>query len=182
MDEIEDLIQRTEGLRDQVETMQQMLQQLTGQIRGHLESLRFMHAGIRNEAEEESIHDAPTLLLTDLRADDPQTGPSGNGSHQNRRTLPRRKGHPVPVMISRPHVKAEPVQGWVIDRSPERLCLVADEELAVGALVNVRPVHNFANLNWYPIEIHNCRPERDIWILGCQFVRKISSSDLRLFS
>jgi hypothetical protein len=181
MNEFADLIQRTQGLRDQVETMQQMLQQLSGQIQVHLDSLHSQHANLRNEMEA-SLHEAPTLLLTDLRADDPEIGPATNGSEHNRRTIPRRKGHPVPVLISHPHAKAEPVQGWVIDRSPDGLCLVADEAMTVGALVNVRPVHNFANLTWYPIEIRNCRPEREIWILGCQFVRKLSWNDLRLFS
>jgi hypothetical protein len=180
MDEIEDLIQRTEGLRDQVQTMQEMLQQLAGQLQAHLAALQSQHAAIRTEVEG-GIHEAPTVLLTDLRAHDPESGPATNGD-PNRRTVPRRKGQPVPVLISYPHEKAEPVQGWVIDRSPDGLCLVADEALTVGALVNVRPTHNFANLTWYPVEVRNCRPERDIWILGCQFVRKLSWNDLRLFS
>jgi hypothetical protein len=181
MDEIEELIQRTEALHDQVETMQQMLQQMAGQIRTHLEVLRRKQGDIRKE-EEMSIHDAPTLLLSELRADDPEAGPGGNGSDSNRRHIPRHKGNPVPVLISQPQREVEPVQGWVIDRSPDGLCLVADEALDVGALVNVRPVHHRANPNWYPIEVWNCRPERDIWILGCQFVRKLSWGDLRLFS
>jgi hypothetical protein len=180
MDQLEDLIQRTEGLRAQVEMMQQMLTQLAGQVQSHLKCLRGENDG--TPEPQPSIHEAPTLLLTDLRTEDPETGPGATGPDHNRRTVPRRKGNPVPVLISHPHANGQPVQGWVIDRSPEGLSVVADEALTVGALLNIRPVHNFANLNWFPVEVRNCRPEREIWILGCQFVRKLSWNDLRLFS
>ena len=181
MHELESLIQQTEGLRDQVETMQQMLQQLAGQVRAHQDTLRVKLIQVTPE-EEDDIHQAPTLLLSELRAPDPETGPGGTAGDQNRRHIPRRKGHPVPVLISQPQTRAEPVQGWVIDRSPEGLCVVADEEVSVGAVLNIRPVHHFAQLNWYPVEVRNCRPERAIWILGCQFTQKLSWNDLRLFS
>jgi hypothetical protein len=114
-----------------------------------------------------------------------------------RRTTPRRQGNLVSVTIicpaSRPTSvppEASPVasapgassmHGWVLNRSGGGLCLLVDEEIAPGTVLTVTPHLGPATFEWIQVEVKSCRPERQSWLLGCQFLQKLSWDDLRPF-
>jgi hypothetical protein len=70
----------------------------------------------------------------------------------------------------------------LINRSPNGWCLVGDQPVAVGTVLSVQPAQSQANLRWFPVEVHDCRPEQGMWIVDCQFVQLLSPADLSLFT
>ncbi len=172
MSTLQELIQRTEWLQHQVEEQQQTLDRLHGEL-------------VRHREELSARLDEPSHLPAVISAADAEPEPittADQDAESNRRSLPRRRGNPVPILIRRSATDAEPIAGWVIDRSPEGLCVLADREANVGALLSIRPTHHAEALQWFPIRIRNCRLERSAWILGCQFIQELSWDELRLFN
>ncbi len=120
--------------------------------------------------------------------------PPAGGSE--RRTTPRRQGNLVSVTITcpaSPPASATPagpvasapgassMHGWVLNRSGGGLCLLVDEEIAPGTVLTVTPHLGPATFEWIQVEVKSCRPERQSWLLGCQFLQKFSWDDLRPF-
>lgn len=173
MTTFEELLQRTDSLQHRVEDLQTALDQLAGELTRHREVLA---SRLRT-----SNHLAVVVAPAD---DGAQCEPTAaqDAADEERRSLPRRRGNPIPVLIRRAAADTEHVPGWVIDRSPEGLCVLADQEVNVGALVSVRPTHHVDGLQWFPARVCNCRLERSAWILGCQFVEELSWDELRLFN
>src|SRR5262249_48872475 len=171
---LQQLIERTEWLYDQVETLQQTIQEIQAQIQTQREVL----AALACQGGEPSS--SPAAWVTPEFAGEDATAATSGGP--SRRSIPRRRGNPVPVLITSSQSPWETRKGWVIDRSPEGLCVVADDPETAGARLNLQPVQTLGNLHWFPVEVRNCRPERGIWILGCRFSQKLSWSDLRLCS
>jgi hypothetical protein len=172
MTTLQELIQRTESLQHRAEDLQRALDQLAGELTRHREALA-ARLGTSNHL---AVVVAPA-------AEDVEPEPTAaQDADAERRSLPRRRGNPIPVVIRRSVADAEHVPGWVIDRSPEGLCVLADQEVNVGALVSVRPTHHAEGLQWFPARVCNCRLERSAWILGCQFIEELSWDELRLFN
>ncbi len=73
------------------------------------------------------------------------------------------------------------MHGWVLNRSGGGLCLLVDEEIAPGTVLTVTPHLGPATFEWIQVEVKSCRPERQSWLLGCQFLQKFSWDDLRPF-
>jgi len=73
------------------------------------------------------------------------------------------------------------MNGWVLNRSGGGLCLLVDEEIAPGTVLTVTPHLGPATFEWIQVEVKSCRPERQSWLLGCQFLQKLSWDDLRPF-
>jgi hypothetical protein len=111
---------------------------------------------------------------------------AGSGAKE-RRTTPRRHGNLVAVIVSKavsPNEfdrDASSMNGWVINRSGGGLCLLTDEEVAPGTVLTVTPNLGPTTFEWIRVQVKSCRPERKSWLLGCQFLEKLSWDDLRPF-
>ncbi len=162
MDDTEDLIARTEQVLAQVEALHKVLVRLQGELSAHAKALRDKLDCWRSPAAVEKPVPTPA-------------------APPDRRTSPRRKGNLVAVLISDAQGAAEPIEGWVVDRSPGGLGLLVDEEMAVGSVVTVRPGKARSDTRWIQVQVKSCRRERNSWNLGCQFVQKPAWSELRWF-
>jgi hypothetical protein len=181
MDEIQELIEQTECLQSQVETLQHSVKELQCQLAIHSDALYAKLAQV-NGQDEAFVGQSAVLECNGLAGEQPWSYSHEAGDDANRRLTPRRRGNPVPIQISQSETSAEVFRGWVIDRSPEGLCLITEKSVTVGSQLNVRPVHHLASPSWYQVEVRNCRPERELWVVGCQFAQKLSWTDMRLFS
>jgi hypothetical protein len=175
MNDLKELIEQTENIQSQVERLQKNIQELQTGLISHRDNLDpekkdANHLGNGSEEPPGQIGGSKTLRVKSI---------SKKG--RERRSAPRRRGNPVPILINHGHENTKTIQGWVIDRSPEGLSIVVFHSIPKGTVLNVRPVDNYPSLILFPVEVRNCRAERKVWILGCQFVRKLTWSDLRLF-
>jgi hypothetical protein len=109
-----------------------------------------------------------------------KSGHAGGPGHKERRTTSRRHGNLVSVTIisqaSRTASSAgvPAMDGWVMNRSGGGLCLLVDEEVMPGTVLTVTPHLGPTAYEWIQIEVKSCRPERKSWLLGCQFLQKLS--------
>jgi len=115
-----------------------------------------------------------------------KSGHAGGPGHKARRTTSRRHGNLVSVTNTREPSRAAPpearaMDGWVMNRSGGGLCLLVDEEVAPGTVLTVTPHLDPTSYEWIQVEVKSCRPERKSWLLGCQFLQKLSWDDLRPF-
>lgn len=99
---------------------------------------------------------------------------------RERRLLWRRQGNPVPVILRALDGSADLCHGWVVDRSPDGIGVMADHALAPGIRVHLQPF--LGSPRWFDADIKQCRPDGTLWLLGCQFVRPLSSDELSIFS
>jgi hypothetical protein len=83
--------------------------------------------------------------------------------------------------VSNAQATTEPFQGWVIDRSSGGIRLLVDQSVAPGSVLSVRPTKAHPSFPWVQVKIKSCRPERNSWNLGCQFVQKLTWAELQLF-
>jgi hypothetical protein len=145
-------------------------------LRAQLDSVRQFIASLEDElaAFEEALCGRPIAARPASLDDFALAG----ASSADRRSVPRRRGHPVAIEIAAPGNPGL-THGWVVDRSPEGLCLVAEHETAVGSVLRIRPEDGDAA--WFEIQVRNCRFERSIWVLGCHFLVPLSWKDLRRF-
>src|SRR6202023_995109 len=87
------------------------------------------------------------------RADGRASGEPELGQDEERRALPRRRGNPVGVLICPSDVPGSPFHGWVVDRSPEGLCIVAEEAVPIAVWLRVRPTDHPAGTDWFEGEV-----------------------------
>jgi serine/threonine protein kinase len=106
----------------------------------------------------------------------------GMSSRPERRVAVRRAGSVVPVLLAAdPAAEAEPLHGWVLDRSITGLALLVDEPVAAGTEIMVRVDRPPVAGRWIPIRVVYCKPERASYRLGAEFLRKLTGEELRLF-
>lgn len=98
-----------------------------------------------------------------------------------RRRSPRRWGLPIEVLITDAHARAEPVKGWIINRSTGGICLSVVDEGPVGAILSVRPTHAPPDTPWTQVEVRNCHFHIQRWQLGCQFCTQVPLEVMVLF-
>jgi hypothetical protein len=99
----------------------------------------------------------------------------------DRRSAPRRKeGNRIEVYLT-DETRAEPLYGWVIDRSLGGLCLNVEKPLNEGTILNVRPRKAPKTAPWIAVEIRSCRPDGSEWEVGCRFLKQPQWNDLLLF-
>lgn len=119
---------------------------------------------------------APTRLT------DPAPAPgAGKPTLGERRAAPRRGGNPVAVIVARMDQNADPLNGWVLNRSTGGLGILVEEPLEVGVLMQIRPANSTSTSTWVQVRVIHCTPERSSWCVGFQFTQKLSWGDLRLF-
>jgi hypothetical protein len=98
-------------------------------------------------------------------------------SRGERRASPRRGGNPVSVQIT--NSDGESYQGWVVDRSSGGVRLLVDQSFNTGTILNVKPTKAHPSLNWIKVRVKSCRPERNSFKVGCEFVNKMSWAELQ---
>lgn len=140
---------------------------------------------LRPKATRQTIHISPLRRLFS-RAPTPPSTPEpveeeAEPESSERRSAPRRAGNPVSVQITNPNVKSEGFQGWVVDRSSSGLRLLVDQAVPLDTVLNVRPAKALPSVAWVPVLVRSCRPERNSFNLGCQFVNKLSWTELQMF-
>ncbi|HTU22351.1 MAG TPA: PilZ domain-containing protein [Gemmataceae bacterium] len=108
------------------------------------------------------------------------TATMGKKSEPDRRVAPRRKGNRVEVYLT-DSSKRPPIMGWVVDRSMGGLCLIVEQPLKEGAVLNVRPRQAPQTAPWTAIEIRSCRADSGEWEIGCRFLKAPQWNDLLLF-
>jgi hypothetical protein len=73
---------------------------------------------------------------------------------------------------------AEPVAGWVTDRSQHGLGLWTDAREEVGTILSLRPN---PEEDWTRVVVKHCRLDRGNWVLGCQFTETVPWKRLKMF-
>jgi hypothetical protein len=95
-----------------------------------------------------------------------------------RRCWARRKGNPVPVSLNLTGV--EPLEGWVMDRSPGGLGLRVDQQMHPGEALKIRSnrAHTAA---WIDVEVCYCNPDGASYRVGVKVLRELSYLDIQQF-
>jgi hypothetical protein len=101
------------------------------------------------------------------------------GVTRERRATPRRKGNAVEVLLT--DGNADPLRGWVEDRSMGGVCVLLEQPLAEGLAVKLRPGLAHEQAPWVPVIVKGCRPEGGRWEVRCQFVQVPSWNVLVMF-
>lgn len=115
--------------------------------------------------------------------DEPEgvSDPFVQGRYQERRGAARRGGNPVAVLISDEEAEAEPIRGFVLDRSTGGLCIAVDAEIETGTILSVRTANAPQTTPWVQVEVKNCRRNGREFEIGCQWLRTPPWSVLLLF-
>lgn len=112
---------------------------------------------------------------------DPMEDPFVHGGKLERRTSVRRRGNAVAILVSDANARAEPISGWVVDRSMGGLCLCLSESFSPGTLLSVRAANAPSAVPWVQVEVKSCRQSNRDWEVGCKFLRTPPWSTLLLF-
>jgi len=117
-------------------------------------------------------------LRNSLNDDEPQMILTMNTKEAERRMSRRRSGNPISIAISDENGDAEPLAGWITDRSSGGLRIWADDQEPIGSVLTVRPLKAEA---WTQVVVRHCRMERTNWVLGCEFVEQPNWNLMRMF-
>jgi hypothetical protein len=109
------------------------------------------------------------------------TDPFVSGSPSDKRAAPRRRGAPVPVLLSDGGGRVEPVSGAVLDRSRGGLAIAAPAPVPTGAVLGVRAELHRRDMPWVQVKVRHCRRDGSDWVLGCQFLSPPPWNVLLLF-
>ncbi len=113
--------------------------------------------------------------------EEPIHDPFDRGSITEQRGTVRRKGNPVEVLVTDGEATAEPVRGWVVDRSMGGLCLMLDDEVAPGAALSLKPRNAPPATPWVQVEVRNCKRTKTAYEVGCRFPKTPPWAVLLLF-
>lgn len=91
------------------------------------------------------------------------------GITRDRRVAPRRKGNTIQIHV-RLTPEAEPIIGWVLDRSIGGLGILLDQPLDPGLPVQVRSRTASETTPWIEATVRSCRPEGSQYEVGLQFI------------
>jgi len=59
--------------------------------------------------------------------------------------------------------------------------LLVDQSCDAGTILSLRPTKAHPSLNWVKVRVKSCRPERNSFKVGCEFVNKLSWAELQAF-
>src|SRR5262249_10851603 len=107
--------------------------------------------------------------------------PFERGSATEKRSSVRRGGKLVEILISDAEGQAQPIGGWVVDRSVGGLGLNLPRAFEVGSILSIRPEQGGTSIPWTKMEVKRCVKEGKSWRIGCQFVRTPPWSILLMF-
>jgi hypothetical protein len=178
-----------------IETLQQTLSNMQRELASYRDALNRKLGLLQNN--EQATAPLPRRdskpILTPMRRDSrpvprpptpPTPPPAPTPSEDDpaaKRAAPRRKGNPVPVVISNDNGTMDPIQGWVLDRSSGGLRILVDQPIAVGTILSVRPGKAHGSFPWIRIQVRSCLSERNSYALGVQFVAKPAWGEMQAF-
>src|SRR4051812_18350967 len=76
----------------------------------------------------------------------------------------RLRGRQVKVVLADQDGKRIRTEGWIIDRSQGGLGIAVNTPLPAGTVFSVRAL-KLGEGTWVKIEVRNCRPQGDNWVL-----------------
>jgi hypothetical protein len=95
--------------------------------------------------------------------------PSPEQLQKNKRASRRRATYKIPVEIVPAAALAEPLKGWVLDRSNTGMRLEIPEKIEIGTLLQVRNADHARSAPWVQVEVRNCVVRANQWQAGCRF-------------
>ena len=98
-----------------------------------------------------------------------------------RRNSSRLGGPPVEVTIYSSPTTAQPMAGWVVNRSPHGVCFSVSEPLPVGMVFNIRATTASEEVSWTQVVVKHCQLKVHRWLVGGQFPETVPTDVLRLF-
>ena len=80
---------------------------------------------------------------------------------------------PVAVLVTDVAAEVPPVAGYVVNRSPNGLCLELEEEgeVAPGTALNVRPTLSGDSVPWVLVRVKQVNKNGSCWQLDCEYDR-----------
>ncbi len=102
------------------------------------------------------------------------------GSAHEKRSLVRRAGMTVPVVLCRADGGTR-VEGSVVDRSLKGLGILSNLPFTRSTLLQVRPRNAHEKTPSVHVQVRNCRQKGKQWLLGCQFTQPPTANVLMLF-
>lgn len=175
MTDWQEFLERTKQLQGRCETLESEMNLLRADLDAlSQQAVRAVAEGGRTDEPLTVSAPAPEKKP----AEEPPAPPAADASH--RRSVSRRKGNPVALLLDCPEVSPAHFHGLVDDRSPEGVRLLTDREVPAGTHLKVQPV--FVSARWFPVEVRYCRPEGNLWALGCKFTDNLSWEEWHLFN
>ena len=137
----------------------------------------------RARVRQAATSSAPAPVMAKPAAPSPAAAapPPSRPAGVERRANPRRGGNPVAVVVTAGDPNAEPLNGWVLNRSTGGLGILLEEPLEVGSTLRVRATTAMPSTPWVSVRVVHCTPHRTSWCIGFQFADKVSWGDLRMF-
>ncbi len=99
----------------------------------------------------------------------------------DRRSSLRRGGQAVPVKVAAPLFRGGLIDGYVIDRSTGGLCIALSCAVPTGTILKVRAVHAPDTVDFVNVIVRNCRQNKEIYEVGCEFEQTPPWNVLLLF-
>jgi hypothetical protein len=180
-----------------IEALQQSLASMQRELGSYRDALNRKLGLLQNNEQATAPAPAPARrdskpLLTPAKKDTrqiqrppaPEPPPAAaprEEDHAAKRSAPRRKGNPVPVVLTNESATMDPFQGWVLDRSSGGLRILVDQPAAIGTVLSVRPTKAHGSFPWIQIQVRSCQPERNSYALGVQFVSKPGWGEMQAF-
>jgi hypothetical protein len=106
---------------------------------------------------------------------------SQGSSHLERRSLPRRQGASVAVLIFRLSDPAEKIAGCVLGRSLGGLSLSVSRPFLAGTVLQLRPTCDSQGVCSVRVRVKHCSQLGKQWRLGCQFMGTPTAAELLQF-
>jgi hypothetical protein len=91
------------------------------------------------------------------------------GSASEKRSVPRRGGLTVRVLLWRAEGDT-PIEATVVECSLKGLGILIPRSFTRGALLHVRPRDTHGKTPSVAVQVRNCRPKGNQWIVGCHFL------------
>ncbi len=107
--------------------------------------------------------------------------PSHDPALVERRASMRRAGNPLPVLLVLADPNADPLSGWVLNRSAAGLGILLEEPLEIGHVLQIRPTTATAATAGVKARVIHCTAHRASWCVGFPFVQAPTSIELRQF-
>jgi hypothetical protein len=103
-------------------------------------------------------------------------------ANRDRRSLVRRDGEPVEVVLTAGPDGSRTLHGRVVDRSADGLGLQLPCEVPPGEGLALRAAAAPDGTPWTAVRVRHCRPvDGDCWAVGCEFVPAPPQNTLPLF-
>jgi hypothetical protein len=93
------------------------------------------------------------------------------GVGAEKRAAFRRRDTVVEIRVVAPEFgQHEPERAFVVDRSTTGLGIIIKKAFSIGSVISIRPVAAPDDVPWIEVEVRSCKPQKNHFRLGCQFV------------